>query len=81
MTVLNDEISRTVREPPRINSERGMYGKFPTLYEDLDGGSDPIDLFSDNTCKEGSVLGPGSRQNLRNNRMSTKAFEVRSGQL
>ena len=33
-----------VREPPRINSEQGMYGKLPTLYEDLDDGQDPIAL-------------------------------------
>ena len=39
----------------------------------------PFHSFGDNTCKEGSVLGLGSSLNLRNNRMSTKAFEVRSG--
>ena len=44
MTVSNDEMTRTVREPPRINSEQRVYGKPPTLYEDLDGGSDQIVL-------------------------------------
>ena len=30
-----------VREPPRRDSEQGIYGKLPTLYVDLDGGPDP----------------------------------------
>ena len=33
-----------VREPPRTNSEQGMYGNLPTLYGDLDDESDPIVL-------------------------------------
>ena len=33
-----------VREPQRTHSEQEMYGKLPTLYGDLDGESDPIDL-------------------------------------
>ena len=34
-----------VHEPPRTNSEQGMYGKkFPTLYGVNDDESDPIDF-------------------------------------
>ena len=33
-----------VREPPRINSEQGMYRKLPKIYEDLDDGSEPLVL-------------------------------------
>ena len=33
-----------VRELPHTNSEQGMYGKHPALYEDLDDGSNPINL-------------------------------------
>ena len=47
-----------VREPPRINSEQGMYGNLPTLYEDLDDGSDPIVL--------GATLKPTQTQWNRN---------------
>ena len=48
-----------VREPPRINSEQGMYGKLPaTLYEYLDDGSDPIVL--------GVTLKPTHKQWNRN---------------
>ena len=47
-----------VREPPRINSEQGMYGNLPILYEDLDDGSDPIVL--------GMTLKPTHKQWNRN---------------
>ena len=40
MTVSNDEMTRMVR----INSDQEVYGELPTLYEDLDDGSDPIAL-------------------------------------
>ena len=33
-----------VREPPRTNSEEGMYGKPPTLYRGQIDGSDPVAL-------------------------------------
>ena len=50
------------------------------IYQEVDLPTNrPFRSFGDNTCKEGSVLGLGSSLNLRNNRMSTKAFEVRSG--
>ena len=52
------DMSRMVREPPRINSEQGMYGNHPTLYEDLDDGSDPIVL--------GATLKPTQTQWNRN---------------
>ena len=41
MTASNDEMKRMVREPPRRDSEQGIYGKLPTLYVDLDDGPDP----------------------------------------
>ena len=37
-------MTRMVREPPRIKSEQGMYGKLPMQYEDLLDGSLPIVL-------------------------------------